>query len=393
MARYTLTGYLDTTFATSGTSGEFTLPLGNDWTRWYPESVAVDSSDRIVVAGYVEQTQDVEVTSGKGKKKTTQVITQVVDRQIAVVRLDSGGDLDNTFGSDGLVLTDVPDCDDDWANSVVVLSDGGVLVGGAGTFTTEVTSTGSGGGKKGRKGSTTTTVSSRGAVLIRYDEDGGLVTEFGSAGIVVDDPNSDDGLGDGVEPHALAIQIENERIVYLTHGRAVRACDLEWGTLDVDFNADAEDAIATYGDVATEVLLARLAVSDADGEAVILSGAMRDETDGSLDGLVIRMADDASSASAYTLLGTDDTSFSAVQVDAQGRIIVAVNTGEHPEEISALRLDEDLIVDQTFEVATPGTTSTQASVVGLSLDGDDVVLTGNVSGQPNHWFVARYLGN
>ena len=389
VARYELDGgRLDASF---GTNGWVTVDLGSYWTRWYPRDVVVDAQDKIIVVGYIERVVVTPVTTGRGKKETTTWISEVVDRKIAVLRLLSTGVADSSFGTSGLVTTDIAGCDDEWANSVVLLADGGLVVGGAGTFTTEVTSAGSGGGKKGnKKGSTTTTVSSRGAILIRFDQDGDEVLIFGTdgVGVVIDNPNTDDGLGDGIAHHGLGVQVDTGRIVYLTHGRSVRGCDLDTGVFDDNFNEDALSTIATYGDVRTDVQLSRLAVNDSDEESILISGGVLAETDGGVDGLLIRMSANGQSAFEYTLSGADDIHFAAIGIDDVGGIAVGCNAGAASEDIFVVRLHVDLTLDLRFETAP----TVGARIEDIAFDGDDIVLAGTLVGSPQ-WLVVRYLGN
>jgi uncharacterized delta-60 repeat protein len=79
VVRYTSSGVLDTSF---GTGGKVTTAIGpgND----YGQAVAVDSADRVIVAGY----------SWNGS-----------DYDVAVVRYTSSGVLDTSFGTGGKVTT------------------------------------------------------------------------------------------------------------------------------------------------------------------------------------------------------------------------------------------------------------------------------------------------
>ncbi len=58
-------------------------------------------------------------------------------KDIAMVRLNSNGSLDSSFGSNGIVLTDIPNTTQDFAESVALQSDGKILVGGSAGGTTK----------------------------------------------------------------------------------------------------------------------------------------------------------------------------------------------------------------------------------------------------------------
>lgn len=58
------------------------------------------------------------------------VLAGYVDGNIAVARYTTTGQLDNTFSSDGYVVTDVPNGTDEKVNAVAVAPDGGIIVAG-----------------------------------------------------------------------------------------------------------------------------------------------------------------------------------------------------------------------------------------------------------------------
>jgi uncharacterized delta-60 repeat protein len=102
LIRYTSTGALDNTF---GTGGKVISPigLGDDVGR----SMAIQSDGKIVVAGYA--------STGT--------------RDFALARYTSAGVLDNTFGTDGKVLSPIG-LSDDYGFSVAIQSDGKIVVAG-----------------------------------------------------------------------------------------------------------------------------------------------------------------------------------------------------------------------------------------------------------------------
>lgn len=101
IARFTANGSLDNTF---GTGGKVTTDLGvHDWGN----SVAVQTDGKIVLAGYSEMSDH---------------------NELAVVRYNTNGSLDNTFGTSGKVTT-VFDVISN-AVSVAVQADGKIIVAG-----------------------------------------------------------------------------------------------------------------------------------------------------------------------------------------------------------------------------------------------------------------------
>jgi len=104
VARYTTAGVLDITF---GTGGFVTTPIGTSNDR--ANSVVLQSDGKIMVAGYARIGSYDE---------------------FAVARYNTDGVLDITFGTDGKVTTSIG-ISDDRANSVVLQSDGKIVVAGS----------------------------------------------------------------------------------------------------------------------------------------------------------------------------------------------------------------------------------------------------------------------
>jgi uncharacterized delta-60 repeat protein len=162
LARYTVSGGLDTTF---GTGGKVNTDFGDSASGI---SVAIQSDGKIVVAGFAgSSTPDV-----------------------AVARYNSDGSLDSTFGSGGKVTTDFGDSD--IGTSVAIQSDGKIVVAGF-TFTGFI---GSGAGD---------------FIVARYQTDGSLDSTFGTGGKVTTDFVGDES-GEGVPGVSVSIQ-GNGRIV------------------------------------------------------------------------------------------------------------------------------------------------------------------------------------
>jgi uncharacterized delta-60 repeat protein len=97
IVRYNTDGSLDSTF---GTGGKLTTPIGSGDDN--ADSVVLQSDGKIVVAG----------DSGNGSNS-----------DFAVLRYNSGGSLDTTFGTGGKVTTPIGS-GNDYASDVVLQSDG-----------------------------------------------------------------------------------------------------------------------------------------------------------------------------------------------------------------------------------------------------------------------------
>ena len=136
VARYLQTGQLDASF---GNGGVVTTSIG--YANDIAYGVAVQSDGKIVVVGYTQANRESD---------------------FAVARYESDGDLDQTFGTGGIVTTDI-NGSHDGARAVALIGDR-VLVAGYGWVagTTDF-------------------------VLARYDSDGGLDPTFGTGGIATTD--------------------------------------------------------------------------------------------------------------------------------------------------------------------------------------------------------------
>ena len=190
VVRYNTDGSLDTSF---GTGGKVTTAVGssNDTGR----SVVMQSDGKIIVVGSSEN---------------------LTDTDFAVVRYNTNGSLDTTFSGDGKVTTAIGS-GNDGANSVVLQSDGKIVVAGVSFETFEVfavvrySSTGSEDATFSGDGKVTTAVGTRqdqarsvvlqsdGKIVaagfsdngsnydfavVRYNSDGSLDTTFSGDGIV-----------------------------------------------------------------------------------------------------------------------------------------------------------------------------------------------------------------
>jgi uncharacterized delta-60 repeat protein len=146
LARYDNSGILDTTF---GTNGLVITDFSNN-SDDTAESVVIDNNNKIVVAGY---------TFANGSD------------DFALARYDNSGNLDLSFGINGLVITDFSNNSDDYARSVVIDNNNKIVVAGY-----------------------TNVNGSYDFALARYDNSGNLDLSFGINGLVITDfsNNSDD---------------------------------------------------------------------------------------------------------------------------------------------------------------------------------------------------------
>ena len=193
LVRYLADGTLDTSF---GGDGIVTTDLG---TRTdVGRAVVVQSDGRIVVAG-------------------------TADDDVALVRYTDTGEVDTSFGRDGVTITDFGS--DDFANGVALMADGRILV----------------------AGHTLGAGLNIDFALARYSADGALDHSFGSDGIVTTDVGGGDDFAEGLTVDA------NGRVVVV--GRATSSTILDMavvrydseGTLDAGFGENGLVTVDFHG--------------------------------------------------------------------------------------------------------------------------------------------------
>ncbi len=159
LARYNTDGTLDTSFGTGGKVSTYTTvgygapgyTSGDAFSGGSANAIAIQSDGKIVVAGYIGCSLQ-------------QVCNQF---DFALVRFNTNGSLDATFGSGGIVVTAVGEGSDfDYANAVAIQTDGKIVA--AGTT-----------GPSSGYGGTTDKFA-----LVRYNTNGTLDTAFGAGGKV-----------------------------------------------------------------------------------------------------------------------------------------------------------------------------------------------------------------
>ena len=279
VVRYNTNGSLDTTF---DGDGRVTTDLGG-WDK--AESVKIESDGKIVIAGYTGIS-----SSGGG--------------DYAVVRYNSNGTLDTSFGANGngKVINNVGT--EDYVHSLIVQSDHKIVV-------------------IGESG-----ISSSGGsdfALVRYNADGSLDTTFGVGGKVTTDFRFGDFVG------GAAIQPDGKIVVvgasyYLADMAVSGGQDFvivrynSNGTLDTSFDFDGK-IVADFGgsDSAHGVTL------QSDGKIVVTGSTSPAGGSGSGEVIVVR----------YNTNGTLDTTFSgdgiiktAVGDESEGKSVVVQSDGK-----------------------------------------------------------------
>ena len=221
LARYDGTGALDPTF---GSGGTVTTHFGTCSDQ--ANALVLQPDGKLVAAGYT--------SSGPS-------IIGTCAADLALVRYDVDGSLDATFGSGGIVTTDLG-TDADEARALVLQPDGKLVV-AASTFVA------------GREV----------FALVRYADDGALDASFGVGGIV-----TTDFVGPPRAAHALVLQpdgklvVAGERRAPQTNDIAIARYDSD-GTIDASFGTGGVAATNLEGDFETGLAVVR----QADGKLVV----------------------------------------------------------------------------------------------------------------------------
>jgi uncharacterized delta-60 repeat protein len=355
VVRYDPNGFPDSTF---GTDGIVTTAIGG---LAFAFSVAIDASDRIIVAGSA-------LVSG--------------NLDFAVVRYLSDGSLDSAFDGDGIATTGLTG-GSDIARSVVVQPDGKILA--AGSTETDF-------------------------ALVRYEADGSLDTSFNLGGTVITSigPSSDVAFSVQIDTFGSPARILAVGYAFDPTGSgtgfdvAIARYELD-GTLDISYGTNG---IVTTS-VANDAEFAYAAAIQQTNGKLVIAGS---STIGNRRFLAARYNDDGSLDSNF---GTAGIVTAAIQVgDAEARAIAITPSGEiilagHSsslqgqnlvDDVSVVRLDANGALDSTFDgdgiVITPWQSGTsRARAVAVQPDGK-LLVAGTFSGpNGNKIGVTRFNSN
>ena len=343
VARYNTDGFLDSSFSSDG---KVTTAIGSNADAY---SVAIQSDGKIVVAGNA-------IIEGRD--------------EIAVARYNTDGSLDSSFDSDGKVTTTIGEAD--YATSVVVQSDGKIVVAG---------SSATGGDSN--------------FALIRFNTDGSLDLSFDSDGKVTTP------IGSSIdEAYSVAIQSNGKIVVagYADNGAqrvfAVARYNTD-GSLDSSFNSDGKVTTAIGSDD-----LAKSVAIQSDGKIVVAGSSsngsnddfalIRYNTDGSLDSSF------ASDGKAITVFGSSGESANSVALQSDGKIVVAGSSDNGAQRVFAVaRYSADGSLDSSFDsdgkVTTAIGSGDFAFSVAIQSDGKIVVVGSSTNGSYDDDFaILRY---
>lgn len=400
-------GILDSTFNTNG-------KVITDFLNHSDGAIAgvLQSDGKIVVAG----------SAGNG-----------IDTDFGVVRYNTNGSLDTTFGVHGKVITPIGNSYDH-ARSLKIQTDGKIVVAGISNKDTSnyfalirylpdgaVDSTFGIDGItilaiEGRSNfGTSLAIQNDGSMVIagyvktvdldvllaRFNSDGMIDSTFGTYGKVI----TDVGLRDN-GASAIAIQTDGKIVIggSASYYPISDICLIRYhedGSLDSTFSADGQvlTSISEYGDFATSLAI------QPDGK-IIAAGhtQLGDPSYSNYDFVVMRYNQDGTLDTGFgidgyviTSFGDSDDGANSVAIQPDGKIVAVGQTSYLPDSDFALsRYHSDGTIDTTWGIDGKVTTdfnsgrSSGASVV-IQPDGKIIALGGYDNGGQNDFALARYL--
>ena len=194
LARYNSNGSLDNTF---NTTGYVTTSIGSAGSAAF--ALAIQTDGKILATGF----------------------TKTTNRDIAIIRYNANGSLDNTFNSTGIVTTSIGSSDEQ-AQSIALQSEGKIVVTG-----------------RSNNGS------DYDFALIRYNTNGSLDNTFNTSGIVTTPVGSSQ---DGA--YSVAIQT-NGKIV--AAGYSYNGTDNDFAVVTYNSNGSVDNTFGTNGIVKTQI--------------------------------------------------------------------------------------------------------------------------------------------
>ena len=399
-------GALDLSFNSVGT---VTTSFGSAYDNG--RSLAIQSDGKIVVAGNTDNGSNydfavvrynsdgtLDTSFGTGGKVTTSVgnfsddaygvalqsdgkivVAGVTSNgnsnDVAVVRYNNDGTLDTGFGTGGKVVTAINTNDDDTAFGIAIQSDGKIVVAGMARLN------GSSGGNYD-------------FLIIRYNTNGTLDASFDTDGIVTTDFSSAYDAG-----NSIAIQSDGKIVVggYSGTNRDFALARYNTnGSLDTGFGTGGKTttAIGSSNDVGKSVVI------QSDGKIVLGGYARIGITD---DFALIRYNNNGSIDNSFgsggkvtTAIGTGTDWGNSVVIQPDGKILLAGFAAIGFNNIAIVRYNIDGSIDNTFDsdgkVTTPiGPSGTTGSSIALQSDGKIVVAGSSYpSGSNADFVVVRY---
>jgi uncharacterized delta-60 repeat protein len=299
------------------------------------------------------------------------------DTSFALLRFNSDGSVDSTFGNGGTVMTNINN-DYDAAYALALQSDGKIVAAGKRGIQFNPT--------EQRKGN---------VALARYNPDGSLDTTFGNGGKVVND------FGQGLESYAMDVIIQSDGRIIIAGESAYAFLVARYnsnGTLDTTFGNGGFREI-NFGNLSWDH--GRDVLLQADGKIIVVGTAeinspydsfavARFNPDGSLD-------QSFGNGGKFVMIDVGDLEAGALQSD--GKLIAL---GDDSSSFKLLRFNLDGSLDSTFGSGGIVTTTFNGSGATAGSDlvfqADGKLLAGGFTSSDiyfnnSDFALARYLDN
>lgn len=342
IVRYNPDGTLDTSFDTDGKVITQLSSGGNE----EGNAVAIQSDGKIVVVGQSPGT---------------------IYDEIIILRFNTNGSLDSTFGNNGLVIADI-NSKDDVSFDVLIQPDGKIVITASTRFgTTE-------------------------SFLLRYNIDGSLDNTFGNTGV-------------GWIQDALA-----RKMAIHSDGKIVVACPYLIGSTGVfytvrfDTSGNYDNSYGTTGKIITDITSgvdqATCISIQGDGK-IIAAGSSSDGTNHSFS--LVRYNSDGSIDETFsddgiviTPIGSSNAIINSIDIQSDGKIVATGYAAMNGNtiNIAIVRYNSNGSLDNTFGsngILTPsiGTSSSQGQSVLIQQNGK-ILVGGSASKSNQDFMLARF---
>ncbi|MFK7785555.1 MAG: fibronectin type III domain-containing protein [Crocinitomicaceae bacterium] len=350
--RYNVDGSIDNTF---GVSGSVTIDLQTG-SEDVANDLAIQADGRIILAGY----------SDDGSNKNA-----------ALVRLDVNGTLDNTFGTNGIVITDFDNSQQDEIRVVKVNEiTGNIIVGGTSLISNAV---------------------ARG-IVARYLPNGSLDTNFDSNGIkILLVEANDNNRNISVEDLSVKSNGKISAVGWKLNLTTTLAY-VYWigrissdGSMDLTFSTDGvvswnegNGSSRAYGMVLTS------------NDDIVLAGSRSFSGSHNFRKLTVSSSGTIPATStSYSFSGNVDIAYCAAE-DMNGKFVMAGSSGTSlANNFAVARTNANNSLDNSFDTDGKVTTSFNSNVNNECFDvlvqPDNKIVVVGYSG--NDFAIARYLGN